>query len=220
MFRFLMLAIFVFAVYVAPQSVYAQQTMDEEQYKEYSAPEEDEVKYEDEITGVEIIWKEDGSGVWEKIISTGESELRFGDRKDIRQAKKKASMRAKASIAKFLKERLKTSDVQDEMTKTMVKHNGKSETATRKSVEVLTEKIENSADAILKGVITLMQDINKKEKYVMVKLGMSRKTMRASDNLRNNMNRDLDTKKRINSNSSRSSQDGRQINRSRNYDNF
>lgn len=222
MFRIIIAVLTLFTYVGISQNVYAQRPMNEQQYEEYSTPSEDEVKYDDEVTGVEVIWKTDGSGDWEKLIATAESKIRFGDRSDIRQAKKKASMRAKAMIAKFLKERINSSDVQDNMTKIMAEHNGTSESETRKEVETLTEKIENSANAILKGVLTLQQKVNKSEKYVMVKLGMSRKTMRAADNLRNNINRDLDVKQGRggNTNGRQRNQGGTEVHRSRNYDNF
>ena len=54
--------------------------------------------------GVTVIWSKDGKN-WKKIMATAEADLTFGDRKDIRNAKKIAKMRAKAEISKFLKEK-------------------------------------------------------------------------------------------------------------------
>jgi len=178
----------------------------------------------DEPTGVSITFDESGSD-WEKITSVGESELLFGDKKDVHNATQKATMRAKAAIAKFLNERLKTSEVLEEMTKTLTEtSSGGSAKASRKTVETMIEKIENSADAILKGVIVLEQDINKTEKMVSVTVGMSRKTMKAADSLRNTIQKDLDAGERKNQETQGAGESGddsgRVIKRSKNYDNF
>lgn len=177
----------------------------------------------DPITGVSIIFDETGTN-WDKIMSVGESELLFGDTKDVRTATKKATMRAKANIAKFLNERLTTSEVLEEMTKTLTEQSSDgSAKASRKSVETMIEKIENQSEAILKGVIVLEQDINKPQKQVYVTVGMSRKTMQAADGLRNTIQKDLDTGSQNLGNqddSEDSSNDERIIKRSRNYDNF
>lgn len=183
---------------------------------------EEGVQFEDPTTGVEIIFSEDGRG-WDKIMANAESELQFSDRKGIRQATQKAVMRAKANIAKFFNEKLTSSETMDEITKTLSKNEVSGEnsnsSASRESIETMIESITNSADAILKGVIVLEQNVNRKEKYVSVKLGLSRKTMDTA----NKMNRALSSggnSHGMGENRDAAGSAANEVRRSRNYDNF
>ena len=114
------------------------------------AKDEQTIIYED-VTGVTLEMSEDAS-TWIKIRSVGESAFRFGDRQDVILSTKKATLAAKAEIAKFLNERVSTQDSVSDITKVLSEKNGgQSEIATRKSVETLTTEINNSAEEILKG---------------------------------------------------------------------
>ncbi|MCK7580487.1 MAG: hypothetical protein MZV65_35820 [Chromatiales bacterium] len=64
-------------------------------------------------------------------------------------------------------------------------------TANRKAVEMLTTKMSNSAEAILKGVLVLEQKEDMPNKRVTVKVGMSRKTMATADNVSSTLEQDL-----------------------------
>ena len=183
-------------------------------------------EYKDPTTGVEIIFAKDGSN-WDKIIANGEADVAFGDRQDIRQATSKATMRAKANISKFLTERVKSKETLEGMSKTITdkKQSGGQVTinSAGNTVEAITENISNSADAILKGVIVLEQNINKKEKYVSVRVGMSRKTMTTADNMSNAIEKDLSesTVEKDTENATIQMNDGQnEIRRSKNYNDF
>ena len=207
-------------IFANPQNNYQPQGEYIQEEVQQQAP----IKYQEPTTGVEIIFAQDGCS-WDKIMANGESELIFGDRRDVRQSTSKAIMRAKASIAKFLKEKLNTTETIEEITKTIAnsKNNGGKTVinAERKTVETLVENISSSAEAILKGVIVLEQNINQKNKYVSVKIGMSRKTMRTADNMSNAINRDLSERNNQNNTYMQQYNNGQnQIRRSRNYDNF
>jgi len=176
-----------------------------------------EVEYVDP-DGVRVQFTENGE--MKSIISSAEAALVFGDRKDIIKAKKKAALRAKSEIAKFLNEKINSQETIADMTKTVTDQTSAGDLkASRKSIEVQTENISSSAEALLKGVVTLLEDINKDEKYVRIEVGMNLKTMRASDNLRNNLNRDLDTG-RSQGPASSSTSGGRTVKKSRMYDDF
>ncbi|MBK8751652.1 MAG: hypothetical protein IPL99_08365 [Candidatus Competibacteraceae bacterium] len=144
------------------------------------------VVYEDP-TGVTVEFEPDGSD-WKRIYSTGEADLSFGDRKDLQNARRKAELEAKAAIAKFLNETIKSEETLEDITKTMTDSNankaGKDTTANRKTVETVTNKISNSADAILRGVMALEQKEDIPNKRVTVKVGMSRKTMATADSVK------------------------------------
>lgn len=205
-------------VYAAPQEV----PQGESPSNIQAAHDESVIVYQEPTTGVEIIFASDGKN-WEKIIASGESELLFGDRKDVRKATSKATLRAKANIAKFMKEKLSTTETLEEITKTISNSSSKGGEATttgseRKTVETVIESIRNSSEAILKGILILEQQINQKEKVVKIKVGVSRKTMKAADSLSSEMNKDLSKPQ---AEALQKYNDGEnEIRRSKNYNNF
>ncbi len=146
-----------------------------------TASKEKELLYEDP-TGAQAYFNSDGT--IQKILSSGEAELEFGDKKDERQALQKATMRAKASIAKFLSESIKSTDTLEEIQKTIDKAElNSNKTATRETVETQVEMIESKADALLQGVVTLQQDIDRDKKLVIVTVGLKEQTIQAAKNL-------------------------------------
>lgn len=174
----------------------------------------------DSVTGVTYEVNENGE--FARIRSVGEAELEFGDRKDIRVATQKAQLRAKANIAKFLSERVKSEEVMNEVINSMTNTNGQTKEAMRETVETYTESISNSAEALLKGVIATKTDINKDEKYVQVEMGLSPKTMNAADTLNKALKTDSTetTNEKGGSKQIIESGSGREIKKSKNYDNF
>ncbi|MBF0784000.1 hypothetical protein E4T80_00690 [Muribacter muris] len=171
------------------------------------------VEIVDSVTGVS--YEVDENGEFARIRATGEAELEFGDRKDIRMATQKATLRAKANIAKFLSERVTSEEVIDNVENVVTKtenadnvatkmENGENITtktengnksANREVILSYLEKIHNSAEALLKGVIATKTDINKDEKYVQIELGISKKTMAAADTLKKELRTDVTEKK-------------------------
>lgn len=143
-------------------------------------------EYYDEPTGAAINFNEDGSV--RSITAIGEADLVFGDAKDVRTAKQKATMRAKANLAKFLNERISSEEVIDDMTKTATETSSSGDaTATRNTIETMSERVHNSAEAILKGVVTLTEDVNHNDKVVRVKIGVKEQTIRAADSTKGQM---------------------------------
>ncbi|MDO9204651.1 hypothetical protein [Methylotenera sp.] len=178
------------------------------------------VVYED-ITGVTLEMADDASS-WLKIRSVGEAALRFGDRQDVILSTKKATLSAKAEIVKFLNERVSTQDSISDITKVLAEKNGSdAESATRKSVETMSTEIHNSADQILKGVLTLEQKVDTKNGVVKVTVGISRKSMGAADSIKAHIKSDMSNATSANNSSaSESVQVGDEIKRSKNYNNF
>ena len=148
--------------------------------------------YNDPTTGARLIFH---NGKVIDIEASGEAELHFGDRKDIRVAKRKAILRAKASLGKFLKEELKIQETSEEMVKTLMKQGGKSVSAVRTTVQVDIEKISNSANAILKGVVVKDIKVKRDEKYIIVTVMTTLKTQKIADTINNRMNSNLDIKR-------------------------
>ena len=113
------------------------------------------IEYTDSITGVKIEYDDDGS--WLRMRATGESDLPFGDSSDIRRAKRKAKLRAKAALAQYMNERITSSDNLDDVANTVMSKQRKggkfSKDAIRQSVENDGEVISNSAEEVLSGII-------------------------------------------------------------------
>jgi hypothetical protein len=174
--------------------------------------------YED-TTGVSMEMNSDGSD-WLKIRSVGEATLKIGDRQDVINSTKKATLLAKAEIAKFLNEKVTTSDTVSEITKTLSENNNGIESVNRKNVETLVTEIHNSSEAILKGVLVLEQNVDAKNKVVKVTVGLSRNTMATADSLKSSLKGE---KPGINSNPKTAIDAEKisdEIRRNKSYDNF
>ncbi|MBQ6330778.1 MAG: hypothetical protein IJI35_17295, partial [Kiritimatiellae bacterium] len=94
-----------------------------------------------------------------QVTAIGSGDYQFNNPAAIRNARKTAEMRAKAALAKFLKEDLSTSEGMEEATKNTLAlaSDGQSENkqATMESVSSTMESIRNSASALLTGVVVL-----------------------------------------------------------------
>lgn len=148
----------------------------------------------DQPDGVAITIKPDGTF---QIFSRGSAVYDFNNPRAIQTARKNATMRAKANLAKFLKEKVSTKEGLDSVTKnaTAMSSDGAAQTssASMESVEVATESIRNSADAILTGVITLkdQQVPSGNGGEVQVTIGMSSKTQMAAQRAAQGINQSL-----------------------------
>ena len=194
-------------------------------YVENSAKASDPV-YQDP-TGVRVEFYHDGT--IKSIKSLGESELQFGDHKDIRQAIKKATMRAKAGISKFMKESIKSNDVADEISDTISNQSITGNTdATKETLESSIETLQNSSSAILSGVITLSQDIKREERYVTVLVGIKKETIEIASEISSRIGSGIKQDQKYKSQLSNTSTNtdnasnggGREIRRSKMYDDF
>jgi len=172
----------------------------------------------DSVLGCEA--KFDNNGDIKSMKCPGEAEMDFSDARGTRIAKQKAELRAKAQMAKFMKERLRTKEIMDDMTKTISERTGQSNESVRKTVDTHTEQISNEADALLKGVIVILVDVNKDSKVVVVHVGVNTQTMKAADQLRGKMEQNLDKGSTSSGASSVKDGTGRTIKKSKQYDEF
>lgn len=94
-----------------------------------------------------------------QITAVGTGTYDFNDPDDIKDARKEAEMRAKAAIAKFLKEDISTSEGMEEASKKVksVSSDGQTQSTSvsKTSVKTAMESIRNSASALLTGVVVL-----------------------------------------------------------------
>ncbi|WP_298443978.1 hypothetical protein [uncultured Ferrimonas sp.] len=179
--------------------------------------------YTDAPTGVQIRFTEQGT--IRAILAVGEADLLFGDRTDQRQALKLAIMRAKGHISRFLKERVTTKDSQDEITNTAVVD----DVASREILRTQIESISTESDALLSGVVVLMEDIRSDEKYVRVTIGIKQQTINAAAGLGQMINQGIADGQRLptqpdskteNSKNESKSKGQREVRTSEMYENF
>lgn len=151
---------------------------------------EKQITYDPPNTEVHWELNADGSD-WNRLYASGEADLKFGDNTDVRIAKKTATLRAKAEIAKFLKEKISTDETLENITKECMhataKQNGVDENATRNVVSTLIEKVSSHADALLKGVIVLEERVDTNAKTVKVTVGMSKKSIGVASHVVNSI---------------------------------
>lgn len=139
--------------------------------------------YFDGPTGVSV--KLDDKGAIKGFVASGESELIFGDKKDEQAATTEATLRAtvqaKAKIAKFIVESLSLKEVTDDLAKiaTDATAEGKSSISSRRILERQRIVFRNSSDAILKGSVILATETSDDNKRIKVVLGTDDEIMRA-----------------------------------------
>jgi hypothetical protein len=172
----------------------------------------------DDVLGCEA--KFDNEGVIKSMKCVGESEMTFSDAKGVRIAKQKASMRAMANMSQFMSRKIRTKEVMDDMTKTLTEKTGQKDEAVRKSVETHVEQITHESDALLKGVQVIYTDVDKDAKTVIVHVGVNRQTMKAADQLRGQMSRNLENEGARKASTASQEGTGRVIKKSKQYDDF
>ncbi|MCK3654633.1 hypothetical protein A4G19_02260 [Pasteurellaceae bacterium Macca] len=170
-----------------------------------------------------VIYELNENGEFARLRATGEAELEIGDNRDIRTAKTKAQMRAKASIAKFLTEGITAVETLDNIEKTLTEHNGTDKKVDRKTAEEAAEKIQVESAEILKGIVTTKTDVDTVKKRVIVEVGYSPRSQKIADSINNNLKSDLSggkTTEEQNAKPNGETQPEREIRKAKNYDNF
>lgn len=189
----LMMALFVLSLNLNADDKAAAKAKAEagEALAEVKAELKQEIKQDKEIQ--EDLLEPDGCAIeigpdyW-RIFAQGSGAFDFNDVDDKRNARKDALLDAKAHLAKFLKEEIKTAEVMSkvrERAKKLSKKNGETLTeAHLKQIQRNAAAISNNAEAILAGFITLETTIKTNANgsgTVYVKGGISNKTMAARD---------------------------------------
>lgn len=162
-------------------SIFAQDNTKADLQKTAAAP---EVQQQfDQPDGAAIVLKPDGSF---QIFARGTGVYDFDDVDDINDARKEGELKAKAALAKFMKEKLSSEESLSTASKKVkaITSDGQTQTVnvTQESVKANTQVIKSSADALLKGVITLAeQRIPRKgtSGEIQVTVGVSSKTLLA-----------------------------------------
>ncbi|MEC4747525.1 hypothetical protein [Methylomicrobium sp. Wu6] len=131
--------------------------------------------------GVSIEVSDDAPHHFIRLLAIGESDLLIGDRKDVQRATKIATLKAKAAIARYLGEAVKTEEVVEQISESAQQSYGKTAIVSRHDAEKLVETIRNSSAEFMKGIIVLEQNVDQAAKRVIVTVGTDHKTQRTAD---------------------------------------
>ena len=150
----------------------------------------------------------DGTGVLlnkqgelSKIFAAGSVRYDFNDGDEVSDALKEASMLAKSNIAKFMKEEITSSESVEKITakrKELTKNTKREDVdVVRKTVKTQTLSIQNSAQALLTGVIKVCESNDAKSKEVQVVLALSPKTAAAASKVSDTINKEIGSRKSV-----------------------
>ena len=148
----------------------------------------------DQPDGVAITVKPDGTF---QIFARGTGTYDFNDPDDIKDARRDGTMRAKANLSKFLKEKVASKEGLDEVSKKSKSMTSDGQVqkiaVSKESVKIATESIRNESDAILTGVITLKDQKVPRGNggEIQVTVGISSKTLKAAQMVAQGINQSL-----------------------------
>lgn len=132
-----------------------------------------------------------------QLFARGTGAYDFNEADDLKDARSEATLRAKASIAKFFKEKIAVTSGMDEVTKktkTLTKEGDvQSASVKKESVKVMTEQIRVSSEALLSGVIVLREEKIPQGKggEIRITVGVSSKTLNAANVIGKSIDRSL-----------------------------
>ncbi len=125
-----------------------------------------------------------------KIISTASTSVSFDDVSAIKSARDEAMMEAKSYISKFLNEGIKSDETISKAINETVTMKGQSKEAERKEVKEILKKMQNSSQALLRGVVPL-GDCYTKARELRVSVGVKPDTINQAGNLATGMGNSL-----------------------------
>lgn len=115
-----------------------------------------------------------------KLICVGTAAYDFNDSDEIKDATRAATLDAKAALARFLNEKLSTTESIDKVvTKQAAQATGQGRNVSKTSLQTQMTSIKSSADAIVRGVIVIESEQiwSGSTGTVRVKVGQSQKTI-------------------------------------------
>lgn len=127
-----------------------------------------------------------------KIISTASAAVSFDDVTAVKGARDEAMMEAKAYISKFLSEGIKSDETISKAVNETVSMKGQSKEAERKQVTETLKKMQNSSQALLRGVVPL-GDCYTKARELRVSVGIKPDTINQAGSLATGMGNSMAT---------------------------
>ena len=148
------------------------------------------------IDGVEVEWESDGSV--RRISSQVSQPVQFPDKRGIRKAQTVAEEKAKAAIVRWLKQesfstRVVTEidqDIETASRERSAQGDSWSKSNQRQMVENLTEVVGSFARGSLGGVMILEKGYDEANEEAWVKVGISRKSIKATGEVNDMLNGD------------------------------
>tara|TARA_B100000676_G_C17968761_1_gene781937 strand:+ start:91 stop:762 length:672 start_codon:yes stop_codon:yes gene_type:complete len=130
-------------------------------------------------------------GSIKKLTAIGQGEVDFpDDPSEIEDARQVAEMEAKAAIAHFMKEEIKSEKSIEKISKKMKEQTSAGKKVSKKTMQTQIRKIHNNAQSLLKGVVSLEECFDSKKNVFRVMVGVSMATMKAADSLRQKSHED------------------------------
>lgn len=118
-------------------------------------------------------------GQWESIESTGSAALNAENEHEIEQAMIKATLRAKANLAEFIE-----NDIKSSKSSSTSSNLTKEESDKNKLISDVNEVIKSESSIILVGVYVVERKVSDNSKYVYVKIRSDRAVKNAIIDLR------------------------------------
>lgn len=119
-----------------------------------------------------------------KVFAVGSATAFGSDSASLQEAIAEATLAAKAALARFFSERLTSTSSVETITNTAVRQAGGDPVVQRDVVKRQMSAMTSSADAIIRGVVTLDARVDPATGEVRVKVGQSQKTLGVADRMR------------------------------------
>lgn len=180
-----------------------------------------EIEYEHPNIGARVTLNDQGD--IQSIRASGTDAFTFDDRSSINNSIRRAQMRAQSELAEFMETSISSDRTIDDMTEELRKQTtDEGMDAAQSNLETYTEVISTNAEAMLRGVIVLMEDINHDENYVTVEVGINQETIQAAGQLERDIESAGEPKAQDPQiqTDTQTEQEGREIRRSEMYDDF
>ena len=137
--------------------------------------------------GIDI---QDAPGGGIRILATGQVSVGMDDIDSIRDAREEATIEAKAIIAKFLNEEIRSDSQIDKLIQESKQADGKSVQVNRSEMTTRVKSLRNSAQALLRGVVPLGSCYTK-AREVRVTVGLKPESIRAAEGVAGEINRSV-----------------------------
>lgn len=117
-----------------------------------------------------------------KILATAQVSVSMDDIDSIKDAREEATIEAKAMIAKFLTEDIKSESKIDKVVKESKQSDGQTVKVDRNELITRVKSLSNSAQALLRGVVPLGSCYTKAREF-RVTVGLKPETIKSAENL-------------------------------------
>lgn len=125
-----------------------------------------------------------------RILATSTVSVSMDDIDSIKDAREEATISAKALIAKFLTEEIKSDTKIDKVVNESKQSDGQSVSVSRSELITRVKSMRNSAQALLRGVVTLGSCYTKAREF-RVTVGIKPETIAAAGNLSGSMSQSM-----------------------------